>query len=451
MTNSNWISKWMEPQDSSPLVAWRIVFGLLIFLEGAGAIATGWVRRTLVEPDFTFSFLDFPWLQPLPGYGMYYYFGVMALFGLGVMLGYRYRIAIAGYTILWAGAYFMQKSHYNNHYYLLLLLLILMNLVPAHRSFSLDVQQGRVSKSLTCPKWCTGIFVAELAIVFFYAAVAKMYPDWLAGRPVEIWMSRRADWPIIGPILSSEFGKWSLVYGGLFYDLLVIPMLLWRPTRVFASLLSVFFHGFNSAVFHIGIFPYLMMGALVLFYPPNAVRKRFFPKRPEADLSLVEHPRKMPMVLSSFIAVWIMFQIALPLRHWLIEGDVHWTEEGHRLSWHMMTRSKSGRASFTVKNPDTGIVVRIRNSNYLTDDQQRAMATRPDCIWQYAQVLEAAWQDSGWAKVEVYTSSYASLNGRKMQRFIDPKVNLAAEEWVWFGHKDWVMPLLEDQEAFPDQ
>ncbi|HSR60491.1 MAG TPA: HTTM domain-containing protein, partial [Robiginitalea sp.] len=59
--------------DNSPLVLFRICFGVLIALECFGAIATGWVRRTLVEPEFTFPFIGFEWLQPLPGMGMYGY------------------------------------------------------------------------------------------------------------------------------------------------------------------------------------------------------------------------------------------------------------------------------------------------------------------------------------------------------------------------------------------
>ncbi|MGB0950053.1 MAG: HTTM domain-containing protein, partial [Marinirhabdus sp.] len=63
--------------DNTGLVLWRIVFGALITIEAYGAIATGWVRRTLVAPGFTFNFIGFEFLQPLPGGGMYYYFAIM--------------------------------------------------------------------------------------------------------------------------------------------------------------------------------------------------------------------------------------------------------------------------------------------------------------------------------------------------------------------------------------
>ena len=114
------LNRWLfQHIDNSALIIFRVFFGLLIALESFGAIITGWVRQTLIEPEFTFSFIGFEWLQPLPGMWMYAYFCIMGIFGIGVMLGYKYRISIIAFTVLWAGVYFMQKSSYNNHYYLL--------------------------------------------------------------------------------------------------------------------------------------------------------------------------------------------------------------------------------------------------------------------------------------------------------------------------------------------
>ena len=50
--------------DNSPLVVFRVFFGLLIMLEAWGAIATGWVKRIFVDPEFTFNFIGFDFLKP---------------------------------------------------------------------------------------------------------------------------------------------------------------------------------------------------------------------------------------------------------------------------------------------------------------------------------------------------------------------------------------------------
>jgi len=108
--------------DNASLLIFRIFFGILIACECYGAIVTGWVKNTLIDPKFTFNFIGFEWLQPLPGYGMYIYFFIMGTLGICISLGYKYRFSIISFTILWTGVYLMQKTSYNNHYYLLILI-----------------------------------------------------------------------------------------------------------------------------------------------------------------------------------------------------------------------------------------------------------------------------------------------------------------------------------------
>lgn len=77
----------------------------------------------------------------------------MGLFGIGVMLGYKYRWSIALFTLFWAWFYFMHKANYNNHYYLLLLLCVFMLIAPASAYWSLDVK-GHPEKAKThMPRW----------------------------------------------------------------------------------------------------------------------------------------------------------------------------------------------------------------------------------------------------------------------------------------------------------
>jgi len=124
--------------DNAQLTVFRVFYGILVCCEAFGAIATGWVRRTFIEPKFTFSFIGFEWLQPLPGDGMYYYFVLMGIFGILITLGYKYRFSAFAFAIMWSGVYLMQKTSYNNHYYLLMLLGFIMGLLPAHKNLSLD-------------------------------------------------------------------------------------------------------------------------------------------------------------------------------------------------------------------------------------------------------------------------------------------------------------------------
>jgi len=165
--------------DNSPLILFRILFGVLVSLECYGAILTGWVKRTLVEPRFTFTFIGFDWLQPLPGYGMYLYFAVMGTLGLLIARGYKYRFAMISFTILWTGVYLMQKTAYNNHYYLLILISFIMCFLPANGNYSPDAKHRPPLKTYTMHAVVKWIFVLQLFIVYTFAAIAKLYTYWL--------------------------------------------------------------------------------------------------------------------------------------------------------------------------------------------------------------------------------------------------------------------------------
>ena len=108
--------------DNSPLILFRIVFGILLACECIGAVFTGWVHETFITPKITFTVIGLEWLQPLDGNGMIYYFLIMGLLGILISLGLFYRASTFAFTAMWAVVYVMQKSHYNNHYYLLILM-----------------------------------------------------------------------------------------------------------------------------------------------------------------------------------------------------------------------------------------------------------------------------------------------------------------------------------------
>src|SRR5215208_3517150 len=73
--------------------------------------------------------------------------------------------------------------------------------------------------------------------------------------------------------LHGRLGSLQFVIGGLLLDLLVVPLLLWRRTRLFAFAAAVVFNLINGVIFDIGIFPWLMLGALLIFFPPELLRR----------------------------------------------------------------------------------------------------------------------------------------------------------------------------------
>jgi hypothetical protein len=423
--------------DNAPLLIFRIFFGILVALECYGAIVTGWVKRTLIEPQFTFNFIGFDWLQPLPGWGMYAYFFIMGTLGVCIALGYKYRFSIISFTLLWTGVYLMQKSSYNNHYYLLVLISLMMCFFPANANYALD---SKYNTSLQ-KNWMFGYFkwivVLQLFIVYTYASVAKLYADWFDLGIIKILMQSKAHYYIIGDLLQQPWVHQIISVFGILFDLLIIPALLWKRTRNIAFFISIFFHLFNSIVFQIGIFPYLSLAFTVFFYDAKTIRNIFF----KGKKLYTENQIHMPSFKNSFFVIagiYFAIQLILPIRHHFIKDDVLWTEEGHRLSWRMMLRSRTGTIKFQIVNNETEEKTIVNIDNYLTKKQSRRIASYPDFIWQFAQRLKREYAEKG-EDVSVFAlNSKVSVNGKPYRAFINPKVDLANTSWDYFWHNEWI-------------
>ena len=444
-----------QPIDIAPLVVFRILFGMLLFAEAFGAMLTGWVQQVFIEPQFTFSHIGFEWLQPLPGVGMYFYFSLLAVLGLFIAAGFYYRISMLLYAVLWLGVYLMQKTSYNNHYYLLVLLNFIMVFMPAERYFSFDARRKPEITSEVVPYWTSVVFVLQIGVVYTFAAIAKLYPDWLQGITTAHFFDYRSsvlpDWLIVDmPVLSGMLSGFSFIYDipginyfvaytAILFDLLIVPGLVWKKTRRFTFILALVFHLFNSFTFGIGIFPYLALALCIFCFDPEKVRRLFMPRKVPVIKSeiYILLTRRHSWGMFAF-ACYFLWQVLLPLRHHLFDGEVLWNEAGHRLSWRMMLRSKSGKLTI-VANLD-GKEEYVKLNNYLTRKQQAKLKVQPDFMWQFAQRLKNEYKKQGYKEISLNYDSFVRVNGKPSQRFVDKDVDLSKEEWNTFNSQRWILP-----------
>lgn len=436
---------WLQPIDNTQLILMRIILGLVIAADAFGGIATGWTYRAFIEPDFTFTFMGFEWLQVFAGKPMYVIYTLFGICGLFIAFGAYYRTATIGAAITWTMIYFAQKTNYNNHYYLLMMLCWLLVFLPANRYFSYDVRRNPSIKSLTAPRWTVLFFVVQLLIVYTFASIAKMYPGWVAGEPMEIWFTQKVNYPILGPYLQSFHTHKFVGLGGILFDLLVIPALLWKPTRWLAVVASLGFHLFNSVVFQVGTFPYLMIGTLILFFPPEQVRKIFFKSKPPVNPELLpeasfsERPLQHKIVLV-VLGLHFLIQLILPLRHHAFQDSVMWNEEGHRYAWRMMLRAKTGSVTFRIINNETGKEYFVQPTEYVTPKQAWSLAIHPDMLWQFVQVIKKDYAANGITDISIYARSRVRVNKGEYHTLIDPEYDLAKAKWHYFKHSEWILP-----------
>ena len=428
-----------EDESIYSIVFFRIIWGAILLIEVLRYFDRGWIKRYWIDPSFYFNYEGFSFLHPWDGNGMYIHFFFLGVLAIFIMLGLCYRLSSALFFLGFTYIFLLDKTNYLNHFYLISLVSFIMIFIPANRFFSIDAALCPKIKSTFIPRWSLYLLRFQLGIAYFLGGIAKLNADWLQCEPMRMWLGNRTDFPVLGQYFTEEWMVYLFSYGGLLFDLFIIPLLLWKPTRIFAFILAISFHVLNANLFVIGIFPWFMALATPLFFSSNWP-SYFFPSLkteivPQNNLS----PSNFQKFGLGFFLFYIGIQILVPLRHHLYKGNVNWTEQGHRFAWHMKLRNKSGKATFTVKAPLKNKEWKIDMKKYLTKRQRKKMIIKPDMILQFSEHLADIYRKKGYKKIEVYADIKVSLNGRDRQYLIDPSIDLSTVREK--NNQKWIVPL----------
>lgn len=441
-----------QPVHIAPLAIFRIIFGGMMLASIIRFMAKGWVSQQYLEPTFFFTYYGFGWVKPLGDPGMHLLFITMAVAAACILLGLYYRIASILFFLLFSYVELIDVTNYLNHYYFVSLVSLLLCIVPAHRYFSLDVLRRPALRCTHVPAWTVLIFKLQLGIVYFYAGLAKLNPDWLLqAQPLRLWLPARTHLPLIGPLLGKVWVAYLFSWFGAIYDLSIPFLLLYRRTRLLAYAAVAVFHALTALLFPIGMFPWIMILSTLIFFPEGFHKKiihkiRSFSSRFGQPAEKVaennwhnSYKSAATKLILPLLCLHFLFQALLPFRFALYPDRLFWTEQGYRFSWRVMLMEKAGNITFYVKNPATGHEIEVNNREYLTPLQEKMMATQPDMILQFAHFLASEWEKKGLESPEVRADSYVSLNGRSSQRYIDPTADLSKIKDS-FAPKDWLLP-----------
>ena len=435
-----------RPVSGASAAAFRIAFGLLGVASVVRFAAKGWIADFYVAPEHHFTYSGFWWVQPWPDWGMYVHFALLGLASLGVALGYRYRLSIAAFFVLFTYVELLDKTTYLNHYYLVSLLSFLMIFMPLHRTASLDARRSQRIGSGSVPAWVVWTLRAQLGAVYLYSGIAKLNPDWLFhAQPLRIWLYNSADAPVIGILLKEPWAAYGMSWAGAAFDLTIVGWLLWGRSRPWAYATAAVFHVLTWLLFPIGMFPWIMMSAALIFFPPDwplRLRSRLLrrPSTTDAPAPQREHGVSWrSRVAVGALVLFVLAQALVPLRHWAYPGNVRWNEDGYRFSWRVLLTEKTGHAQFRVRNPETGQEQLVYPEERLTPLQAERMAYRPDMILSTARLIARDFETLGIPNAEVRADVFVAFNGRQAARFIDPAVDLAqVQPGIW--PKRWVLP-----------
>ena len=442
----DWILiKLMEPVDAASSIVFRIGFGLIAAWWCFDDLRTGRIRELYVVPRLHFTYYLFDFIRPWPGDAMIWHFVGLLILSLFVAAGLFYRITTTLFAIGFTYFFLLDQTNYQNHYYLLTLLSWVMVLLPLNRCASLDARFGLVSRSDTVPKWSVWFLRFHIALPYFFGGIAKLHADWFAGEPMRTHLTSMDWFAGLKPLLTSEVSLEIFTWGGLLFDLAIVPLLLWRRTRIVAYALCVGFHLTNACLFNIHIFPWFMIVATTIFLDPSWLRSILRSCRPALLGSAAASQKAIPRsqrLAGGLVLSYCLAQLLIPLRAFCYEGNSAWTERGHHFAWRMMMRTKASALRYYVTDPKTGKTGSVDLRRFVTPGQLASFSRDPEMILHLAQIIRNEFYQVTSRDVEVRALVLTTLNGRKPELLIDPTVDLAKEPRGYY-FRSWILPQRE--------
>ena len=441
-----WTDRLSLPVDSTFLVVFRVVLGTTFFFWAQGYITDERYHALFVEPQLLFKYAGFEWVQVWPGDGIFWHFRITQVAAIFLCVGLLSRLSAATLSFSMTYVLLVERQIYNNHDYLLACTAAVMVFLPTSSRFAVDQWIGLERPRARIGRWQLWLVRFQLGMPYVFGAIAKLNWDWLRGQPAELFLMGRDNTPVIGSLMALAGSKWVMAYGGIAFDFLIVPLLMYRRTRVIAIVLAMSFHLTNATIFTIGVFPWFMLATLYIFFPPeiiarvvsrwfgSGIRKGWRNRARHGRTGLVSRRSGAVWGLSLVIG-YVVVQLLLPLRPWVLPGDPSWNERGHRFAWRMMLRHKETLTWFRIEN-ESGFL--LAPSTLVMTPYQSSRAERdPELIRQAAVKIKALAEQMGQPDCRVYALSLASLNGRRAVPIIDPDVDLASVKrgWLW---DDWV-------------
>uniref|UniRef100_A0A182NJA4 Iron-sulfur clusters transporter ABCB7, mitochondrial n=1 Tax=Anopheles dirus TaxID=7168 RepID=A0A182NJA4_9DIPT len=464
--------------DGAALAVARMLFGLAMLVDipeerGGGDLDLRWGDLR----DCRFPLIHSMKPLSLPRMGLVY--GLMWLGAAGIALGYRFRVSTAVFAGTYWYVFLLDKSAWNNHSYLYGLLGTMFLFTNAHRCWSIDAWLDPPTDQ-TVPFWNYFILKFQFFVLYFVAGLKKLSREWLSGYAMTnlsyhwVFAPFRA---VLGPKLTDLL---IVHWFGCLFDTTIVFFLIYRPTRKLATLFACAFHLMNSRLFYIGMFPWVCLTQLPLYYSFSWPRRIFATTAPTTT-SRMEHDqvdtcksdgkdgnksarnrrhRKWSMVV---MLAYCCLQLFLPYSHFLTKGYNNWTNGLYGYSWDMMVHAWD-TILIGIRVVDQQDPERVHYVEPFAFTDNDRWTKHADMAVQFAHCIERNIQQGSGKKwnapaqhspfaspnVSIYFDIWCSMNGRFQQRIFDPNVDILRARWTPFDAVEWVLPLLHQFSGLRD-
>lgn len=468
-----------SPTDPSNLAVLRILFGFLMILDIPQERSMLFIAHQFGSDSCHFPLFSF--IQPLSVDWMHVVYLVMFLGACGICLGFMFRLSCLSFMVTYWYIFLLEKCRWNNHSYLYGLMSVMLILSDANHYWSLDGYLNPELRNSHVPKWNYVLLRFQVFLVYFYAGLKKLDLDWMRGYSMT-GLSRQWVFDPFRIFLDDQIIDLFLVHiGGLLFDLSEGFLLVFEKTRPIGIFLGAMFHGMNSQMFHIGMFPYTMLATLPLFcaynwpkklfsYLPNTLAKILpsqdvpqtsphciYPSSNKADDRLqdkkgasltIQMPSTKHKALVCIVLVYMGVQIFLPYSHFVTKGYNAWTQGLYGYSWDMMVHSWSTQhVRIKVVDQISGEVTYLRPTAWMKEKRQSRWNSHPDMIKQYVACIAEklkTFDELNITEPAIYLDVWRSMNRRFQQRMVDPNVDIIKAPWSPWEQTVWIQPLLTE-------
>ena len=417
----------------------RILFGIVLSLQSIYWVITGFIQKNIIDPTFLFPFIKN--VTPLSDNFMIYGLnGLLVISPILMIINKFYKIGLLIYLLSFTYLWVLCQGYFNNHYYLISIIcfLLLFSKSPFSR-----IEKVRV------PQFHLYSLIFLIVVVYIIAGINKLNPYWLYDiQPMTYILSKAG-------LNESSFLIPLLSYLGLFFDLFIGPILLFKKTRNYGIVFSVFFHVLNFIIFllvggEIGFFPFIMIATLILFIEPSWIEERLL-----TNNARILSRQNLNVHLTYLLLIFLSLQIIIPFRHFFFKGYVDYNGIGQRFSWRLKNMYKEpvtqpGLINFTVltSNGDTVSTFHLRNINkaniILTDRQKTNLIYYPNMIPVFAKKIEDKFQESINNKnfdFVIHGECEIGFMGRKPELLFSPKIDLTKISSLSHKTNSWLNPL----------
>ncbi len=443
--------KLLEPVQDFTVNLFIRIYGVVLILEAASYLNKRFIEDGIIAPKVHFTFDCFGWVKPVSPGLMKFSLALWFICGLLMIANRLRKPAMLVHFITFSYFLLLDKSYFNNHLYMqCLLALIFFFYTPRTNEKGISY----------IPRYYLLLLQLMVVMVYFYGGLVKLNYDWMVRmEPMKSLVGNLSKNALLSSAAGSSLVVYMLNYGGVFFDILIGPMLWWKKTRKLAIWLCLGFHGLNYFLFNfgqngeIGMFPPLMFSTCLLFVDAEKVRLWWTSKFGSSANKIVLKPKNSPVdpeQLPSFAhhakfflpltIVFVIWQLLMPLRPFLFSGKTAWTHQGNYFSWRMKSSIKEGTVKFygalspadSLRQIDIGKIINTLQVNHLMND--------PTTILVMGDYIKKELVKRGAKDPVVQCHSMISLNAMPPEPIVDSTINILTLTHKMTEDDEWILP-----------